>query len=339
MKGPGRRTALITGILGQDGTLLAERLLARGDRVVGVARPGAIARARDDPDRSLVARRCEIHELDIGSPELASLVAAVEPGETYHLAAVHHSSEGASGETPAVLGAMTAVNFNMAETLARTLAERGLESRLLVAASSQIWTPARLEHVVDETVAPNPTTFYGKTKTWAMQCLDHFRERFGVHASCAILFNHESHLRAPAFVTRKVCLHAARVARGERSRLRLANIGARVDWTAAQDSVAAMQAIASHERPGDFVVASGRARSIRDLLDAAFAAIGVAWQPHVDCDIDRPLPCLVGDSAKAHRILGWRPTIAFSEMVARMVERDLRRLDAAPDGGRSSTQS
>ncbi|CAN5672546.1 GDP-mannose 4,6-dehydratase [soil metagenome] len=315
-------TALITGVLGQDGSLLAELLLDRGYRVVGVARPGAqVAREL----HSLVSRITMI-ELDLATTGWATeLVRREQPDEVYHLAACHRSSEPGLRDDPETQQRMVAVNHAAALALAHALlvVDRG---RLVVAGSSQMYTPALPPPRITEAIPRAPATFYGVTKASTLDALAWLRTHQGLGASTAILFNHESPRRPPAFVSRKITLAAARIAAGRAHELVLGDLSSRADFCSAVDVVEALAAMATHE-PADRVLASGELHGLADLCAAAFGAVGLDWRAYVRSSQpagDRP--ALVGDPTRAEHELGWRRRRDFTTWVTEMVSADRDRV-------------
>jgi GDPmannose 4,6-dehydratase len=314
---------LVTGALGQDGFLLCRRLRELGAEVFGVVRPGV---GRSDRRDILTGLGCRLVDLDIGdTAALADLVAEVRPAHIFHLAAVHHASD-SPPETPQVWQAMIAVNVIATEAIARTCVTAGIDCSLVYASSSQVWTAHRPEHRVDEKTPVEPATFYGQTKAWATDLLRRYRASYGLRATIAVLFNHESPWRDAGFVSRKITMAAAQAASGKREILTLANIGARVDWQAAADVIEGLLLMAGSEVPDDYVLASGQSHSVRDFLDAAFGHVGVDWEDLVRANEDRPAPALVGIPRKALSQLGWRPRCAFDQLVRGMVDADVARL-------------
>jgi GDPmannose 4,6-dehydratase len=326
-------TSLVTGALGQDGFILCQRLQALGvqdlgergyrAKVIAVARPGGQQTVRRD---ALIKLGCRVIELDVGNAAaLAELVAAERPKHIFHLAAAHHSSD-AGPETPEIWQSMTAINVAATEALASAAIRAGTGGSLIYASSSQIWTARQLEHRVEETTPVEPATFYGRTKIATADLLHKHRNRHGLRASVAILFNHESSLRSPNFVTRKVTMAAARAARGETKKLRLLNLGACVDWQAASDVAEGLLLMAKSEAPDDYVLASGNGRSVREFVEIAYRHVGLDWQRFVVAERDEPGPFLVGTPDKAARQLGWRPRQTFEGLIGSMVNADVARL-------------
>jgi GDPmannose 4,6-dehydratase len=312
-------TALVTGPTGQDGSYLVEALLAAGWRVHGVVR-------RVDGTAGLPTS-VTWHEVDLrAAQDLGRVVRTVLPDRVYNLAGV--SSVARSWNEPELT---TAVNAAAVTTLLeaswQVQEERGRPVRFLQASSAEIFGAA--EQVPQTELTPlRPVNPYGATKAFAHHMVSVYRGR-GLHASSCILYNHESPRRPESFVTRKITAAAARIARGEQDELVLGNLDARRDWGWAPDFVDAMLLAAAHDRAGDYVVATGRDHSVRDFAAAAFAHAGIAdWERHVrtDRDLVRPAdaPVLVGDASRARSVLGWRPTMAFEQIVAAMVDADLR---------------
>ena len=297
-----QRTELITGVLGQDGSYLAERLRAHGYRVVGITRK----------------------EIDLAAPPspqwATDLIAEVKPDEVYHLAACHHSS--AYRDDPAQQQRMVLVNYTAALALAHGLLARG-SGRFIFAGSSQMYTAQDPPARIDEHTSHAPSTFYGVTKAATRDALRWLRERHGLHASTAILFNHESPRRSPAFASRKIVQAAVRIAAGQQRTLELADLSSRTDWSWAPDVVAALHAMATADVPADRVVASGKLHTIADLCEVAFAAVGRDWHEHVTCEKPQgDRPALVGDASALERD-GWTRTRRFAEWVTEMVRAEL----------------
>lgn len=318
-----RRTALITGILGQDGRLLARRLRDDGYRVIGITRPGRESPG-DGPGPGV-----EVLGVDLAdSSAVEAVLGDRRPDEIYHLAAVHHSSQ----EDPLASGldvreAMFVHNFLSTRAIISAMARRRSRAHLVFAASSQMYTAASPQHEITEDSRRDPPTFYGLTKSWCMEMLAFFRAHEGLRASGAILFNHESTLRDPRFVSRKITQAAARARAGLETRLELLNVGARVDWCDARDVAQALTLMARAEAGGDYVVASGRLHTVRDLLRVAFGHVGLDWRDFVSFRRDAEEPARVGQPRQIRETLGWSPAVPFEDMIVEMVEHDRRRLD------------
>ncbi len=311
--------ALVTGVTGQDGSYLAERLLADGWEVHGMVRPPE----GDEEAIEGAADGVQVHVGDLADPgALERLVAATAPDVVYHLAGL--SSVARSWEEPAVTAELTAT------PVARLLAACASSSappRVVLASSAEVFGGA-VETPQSEQTPVRPVSPYGAAKAYVLQLGQVYRGA-GLHVSSAVLYNHESPRRPPTFVTRKIAAGAVAIARGEQSELRLGNLDAVRDWGWAPDYVDAMVRMAAAEAPDDYVVASGRGHTVRDFVAAAFAAAGVAeWEQRVVVDptFFRPVDSvdLVGDASKIRARLGWRPTVEFEDLVAALVEAERR---------------
>jgi GDPmannose 4,6-dehydratase len=319
------RVVLVTGVAGQDGTLLAQRLVDDGCEVHGIVRSeGSVGRrgSRTPPGVT-------IHVADVADPDqVYSVVAAVEPDEIYHLAGV--SSVAQSWAEPVLTGQVTGVGaVCVFEAAHRVRETTGRSITVLLASSAEIFGAP--DHAPqDETTPIRPVSPYGAAKAYAHLMAQTYRER-GLRVATVILYNHESSLREETFVTRKITTAVARVAVDRREKLVLGALDVRRDWGWAEDYVDAMVRAARHVEADDFVIATGVSHSVADFVSAAFRRIGVAsWRDHVVIDplLARPVDQseIVGDAAKARRVLGWGPTVEFDEMVARMVDHDVRLL-------------
>lgn len=319
--------ALITGITGQDGSYLAERLVAEGVEVHGMVQDAdttADAFGAEHPQVTL-------HEGDLGVPDrLRELVAAVEPDELYNLGGI--SSVAFSWQRPVLTAQLSGLAAAVLFDAALTLQERaGRRVACVQASSSEIFGDAAVVPQ-DEATPVRPVSPYGAAKAYAHHMAAVYRGR-GLHVASCILFNHESPRRPTTFVTRKITREVARIARGEATTLMLGNLEARRDWGWAPDYVDAMVRAVRHERADDFVVATGVSSSVSDFVRIAFARVGIQdWQDHVELDAQfaRPVDALelVGDASKARRELAWQPTVPFEEIVHRMVDHDVAALEA-----------
>lgn len=306
--------AFITGIGGQDGTYLAERLVGEGMEVHALVF-SSDGHPEHCPDEVV------LHTGDLGDLEATRrLVHEIAPAEVYNLAAI--SSVAQSWDEP---DRTAHVNGQAAVALMESARQVG-DVRVVQASSAEIFgEPGESPQTEDTAIRPvNP---YGAAKAFAHLSAHVLRQR-DLHVSSVILYNHESPRRAERFVTRKITSTAAAIARGDADELVLGNLEARRDWGWAPDYVDAMVRAARAEEPSDYVVATGRAHSVRDFVAAAFAAAGVTdWESLVRSDprFFRPADPteLVGDASRARDVLGWEPTVAFEEIVARMVAADL----------------
>jgi GDPmannose 4,6-dehydratase len=316
-------TTFVTGITGQDGTYLVERLLGEGVAVHGLVRPG------DGAVADLQARHpgVVLHEGDLGDLDrLAGLVEEVAPDEVVNLAGI--SSVALSWQEPVLTARLSGLAVAaLLEAAYRVQESTGRPVRFLQASSSEIFGQPDVEPQ-DERTPVRPVSPYGSAKAFAHHQTAVYRGR-GLHAATAILFNHESPLRPTAFVTRKITAAAAEIGRTGAGVIALGNLDARRDWGWAPDYVDAMVRALRHDVPDDFVVATGRTHSVRDFAEAALrrAGVGDDWEQHVAVDprFVRPADAsvMVGDPSKAERELGWRRTVEFEEVVARMVEHDM----------------
>lgn len=325
--------ALITGAGGQDGSLLAERLATAGQTVLAVLRPGG-SRPAVAPPAASTAGRIEWLELDLRDAQaLGALVERCRPTAVYHLAAAHHASQEAhSRQALQDRQAMIDLNFGVVRTLAFALLEHGLAAHLVVAGSSQMYRPRAdgQDLRVDELTPFDPSTFYGQTKVWAADLLRTLRREHGLRASLAVLFNHESPRRRPAFLSRKVSLAAARAAAGVGQPIELLNLGARTDWSAASDIVDALQRVAARHTGGEWVLGSGQAHSVRELVEAAFLHAGLDWREWITARRDERGAALVACTDRAERELGWQRRLGFDALVASLVDADREALAREP---------
>jgi GDPmannose 4,6-dehydratase len=314
------RRALVTGITGQDGTYLAERLLAEGRRVTGLVRPPL-----DRPLPALDAFRDDVELVAADLADAGAVAAAVRdarPDDVFHLAAPTFVP--ASWEDPARTLAEVAGG-----TAAVLRAAGEADARVLVATSPEIFGDAG-ESPQHEGSPRRPRSPYGVAKLAAHELVRVLRDERGLHACAAITYNHESPRRPERFVTRKITRAAAAVALGLEREVALGDLSAQRDWSHAADVVAGMVLALDHPEPGDYVLASGEARTVGAFAEAAFAAVGLAAADHVRVDerfVRPPEPTpLIGDPARAREVLGWAPRVAFEDLVAEMVEADLAAL-------------
>lgn len=311
--------ALITGIAGQDGSYLAEQLLAEGHEVVGMVR-GHVDRPianLEDVDGRVTRVTGDL----LDPPSLLAGLEVADPQVVFHLAAPSYVP--ASWEHPAqVMAAIAGATGALLEAARR----QDPAIRVVVASSGAIFGDAD-ETPQRETTTPRPTTPYAIAKLAAHQLVGVMRERHGLHASSAIAYNHESIRRPEHFVTRKVTRGAARIAAGLQNELLLGDLDAVRDWSDARDIVAGMRLMVAADEPGDYILASGVGRTVRDLVTAAFAVVGLDPAEHVRTDPQfvrgpETTPS-VGDATRAREQLGWRPEHTFEDLIATMVEADL----------------
>jgi GDPmannose 4,6-dehydratase len=326
---PQPKIALITGITGQDGSYLAEFLLEKGYSVHGlVRRTSHLQRSRIDHlrhDEALHDRRLFLHYGDLSDiAALRRVFDEVRPTEVYHLAGQSHV--GLSFELPE----STCEEAGMATLRLLEIAHAQTEPpRFYHASSSEIFGAAA-ETPQNENTAFRPTSPYGCAKAFATQIARVYRESYDLFVCNGILYNHESPRRGENFVTRKIARGAARIARGLEKSLTLGNLDGRRDWGRAQDYVKAMWMMLQHDRPDDYVVATGETHSVRDFVETAFACVGLSWDEFVkhDASFDRPAEPsrLVGCAEKITTTLGWKPSGTFEQLVREMVEAEVDQL-------------
>jgi GDPmannose 4,6-dehydratase len=316
------KRALITGIGGQDGSYLAELLLERGYEVAGMVRPGAV----EYPNLEAVRERIELLEADLlDQRSLATALEAARPGEVYNLAAP--SFVPASWERPVETAEFAAVG---ATSLLEAIRTVDPAIRVYQASSSEIFGEPRQSPQTEETPL-DPVTPYGVAKAYAHFIVSSYRRQYGLFACSGILYNHESPRRPLEFLPRKVAHGAAAISLGLQEELVLGDLDARRDWGYAGDYVRAMWLMLQEDEPGDYIVASGTSHSVRELVQCAFAHVGLDWEEHVRVDpaLQRgaaELHRLVGDASRAHGRLGWRREFDFEQLVHLLVDADLERL-------------
>lgn len=320
------KTALVTGVTGQDGAYLCELLLSKGYEVHGLLRRSASADVIASRLQWLgIDSKVTFHDgnlLDLSG--LIRIFESVQPSEIYNLAA--QSFVKSSWSQPLLTGQVTglgAANILEATRIASP------KARFYQASSSEMFGLIQ-EPVQTEKTPFYPRSPYGVAKVFAHWMTINYRESFGLHASCGILFNHESPLRGVEFVTRKITNGVAEIKMGLRDTLALGNLDARRDWGHARDYVQAMWLMLQQERPDDYVIATGRTASVREFCQLAFGHAGLNMEDHVVIDerFLRPaeVDVLLGDATKARETLGWKPTATLADLVAEMVDADIERI-------------
>jgi GDPmannose 4,6-dehydratase len=315
--------ALITGVTGQDGSYLAEQLAADGHQVFGLVRGQA------NPKRAWIQQLVpSVQLLDGDLLDQSSLVDALQaakPDVVFNLGAV--TFVGMSWQQPTLMTEVTGLG---ALRLLEAIRQVDPAIRVVQASSSEMFGSAPAPQ--NELTPFRPRSPYGAAKAFAHHTTVNYRESYGLHASTAIMFNHESPRRGEEFVTRKVSMAAARISRGEQEHLELGHMGPMRDWGWAPEYVAALPLIAQQETPGDYVLATGETHSIVDLCRAAFHEVGLHWLRYVRHDPAMVRPAdvkhLQGDATRAAELLGWQATVRFAEVVRRLVEADLQALAA-----------
>lgn len=320
------KRALVTGITGQDGAYLSQFLLGKNYEVYGIVRRSSGSDVMDAKLRWLGIQD-DVCFVDGNITDLSSIlriIRQVKPDEVYNLAA--QSFVKASWDQPLLTGTVTGLGAaNMLEAVRLELPS----ARFYQASSSEMFGLTS-DQVQTETTPFRPRSPYAAAKVFAHCMTVNYRESFSLHASCGILFNHESPLRGTEFVTRKVTDGVARIKLGLRQHLELGNIETKRDWGHARDYVEAMWLMLQQERPDDFVIATGRSLSVREMCEMVFRSAGLNSGDHIvitdkyfrPADVDR----LLGDPTKARRKLGWEPRTSVEEMLTEMLEADLKRI-------------
>ena len=321
------RRALITGITGQDGSYLAELLLSKGYEVHGLRRRSSTFGTEriehlifgDDPPLHL-------HYGDLSDGNgLMRLLREIEPHEVYNLAAQSHVR--VSFDQPTYTADVTAVGtLRLLEAIRDVQDDTGRQIRFYQASSSEMFGKV-VETPQKETTPFYPRSPYGVAKVYSHWITINYRESYDLHASCGILFNHESPRRGETFVTRKITRAATRIKLGLQEKLYLGNLDAKRDWGFAGDYVEAMWLMLQQETPDDYVVATNELYSVRDFCEKTFGQLGLNYEDHVEIDprYYRPaeVDLLLGDSTKAYEQLGWKPQTSFDQLVEMMVKKDL----------------
>jgi GDPmannose 4,6-dehydratase len=329
------RRALITGITGQDGSYLAEFLRGKGYEVHGLKRRSSsfntdrVDHLYQDVHES--GARFFLHYGDLNdASSLAWCLADVRPDEVYNLGAQSHVK--VSFEIPEYTSDVVGLGtVRLLEAIQRT----GLRCRFYQASSSEMFGTTPPPQT--EASRFHPRSPYACAKVFAHQATVNYRESYGMHASCGILFNHESPRRGETFVTRKITRGVAQIKLGMQDKLYLGNLDARRDWGFAGDYVEAMWAMLQQDNPDDYVIGTGESHSVRDFAEAAFSHAGLDWRQHVKIDPRYYRPAevndLCADASKARRILEWEPRVRFDELARMMVEADLAALQRKLKGG------
>lgn len=295
------KRAVLVGCDGQDGRLLRENLSRKGYAVTGVGR----------------------HTIDITDhAAVLDLVAASAPDEIYYLPAVHHSSENLTRDDHALFRASFAVHVTALIHFLDAMRQRAPQSRLFYAASSHVFGDDA-PSPQDEATPFAPTGIYGITKAAGVQTCRFYRAQHGLFVSTGILYNHESSLRAPSFVSKKIVDAALRIKAGRQDKLQLGTLAAEVDWGYAPDFVEAFHRILALDHPDDFVIATGEAHSVGELVQIAFSRLGLDWKNFVEEDktlLRKSVTTRIGNPAKLERATGWRPSVSFARMIEILVD-------------------
>lgn len=323
------KRALVTGITGQDGSYLAELLLSKGYEVYGVIRrsssfnTGRIDHIYADPHEKFSRLILVFGDLNDAS-SLNRLLREIKPDEIYNLGAQSHVR--VSFDIPEYTGDVTGLGTMR---FLEAIRESGISPRFYQASSSELYGKVR-EIPQNENTPFCPRSPYGCAKLYAHWVTINYRESYGIYACNGILFNHESPRRGETFVSRKITRAATRIKAGLQDKLYLGNLDAKRDWGYAPEYVEAMWLMLQKDRPDDYVIATGKAHSIRDFLDEAFGYLDMDWKDYVGIDprYYRPaeVDLLVGDASKAERELGWKAKTTFRELVRQMIDWDREHL-------------
>jgi GDPmannose 4,6-dehydratase len=321
-------TALITGVTGQDGSYLAELLLQKGYEVHGLIRRASsfnthrLDAVYRDPHESGV--RFLMHYGDLSdSGSLVNLIRRLEPDEVYHLGAQSHVK--VSFEIPEYTADATGMGT---VRILEAIRASGVQTRFYQASSSEMFGSSPPPQ--NEQTPFHPRSPYGVSKVFSHLMTVNYREAYGLFAANGILANHESPRRGETFVSRKITRAVARIQAGLQDKLYLGNLEARRDWGYAPEYVEAMWMMLQHDEADDFVISTGEAHTVREFAELAFARVGLDWERHVEVDPSYYRPAevdyLLLDSTKARRVLGWRPTTRFEDLVELMVDADVELL-------------
>lgn len=325
------KSALITGITGQDGSYLTELLLDKGYTVHGlVRRNSSTTRTRLEPlfaDKDIYDKRLFLHYADLDdATTIRRVLAKTQPDELYHLAGQSHV--GASFDIPESTCEFTAMGTLRLLEIVRDLEKR---PKFLHISSSEIFGKPDTSPQ-NERTPMRPITPYGVAKAFATNMTSLYRDSFELFACNAICYNHESPRRGESFVTRKITRAAAAISLGRQSKLRMGSLDAKRDWGYAPEYVDAMWRMLQQESPGDYVLATGKAHSVQEFLEAAFKAVHLDWHDHYEPDprFMRPAEVtnLVGDPTKAKQALGWKTQFDLAHLVKLMVEEDIKSFQA-----------
>jgi GDPmannose 4,6-dehydratase len=320
-----KKVALITGITGQDGSYLAELLLNKGYEVHGIVRRVAL----EDETHRLWRIRKILKDVNLHAGSLESyaslfnIILKIKPSEVYHLAAQSYVGYSFEDEFSTLN-----ININGTHYLLSAVKEfADSKIRFYFAGSSEMFGKVKSVPQNENTVF-NPRSSYGISKVTGYYLTKNYREAYNLHASNGILFNHESPRRGFEFVTRKISHAAARIKKGSKDKLKLGNLKAKRDWGHAKDYVEAMWMMLQKEKPGDYVVGTGKEHSVEEFAKKAFSHVGLNYKDHIVIDqkLMRPaeVDTLLADNSKALKDLKWKPKISFDELVSSMVEHDLK---------------
>ena len=310
------KKAVITGCFGQDGQLLYELLSKKGYKLVGIGRNSTLSNSKEYQKKQVSI---------IQLKEVESLVKNFKPDEIYHLAAFHESSQEAPSQNNLnIFKKSYAINVSSLVHFLESVRKFSPRTKIFYAGSSHVFGRPKAR-IQDENTPFNPENIYGITKTAGILTCRYYRNKYSVFAACGILYNHESHLRDPKFVTRKIIQSAIAIKKGRLNRLHLGNLKSQVDWGYAPDYVEAMHRILQLRIADDFVIASGKKHSVLEFVQTAFGDLGLDWKSFVKINpgiIKRKSHVLVGSPRKLMKATGWKPSVDFKTMIRRLLEKE-----------------
>jgi len=317
------KTALITGIFGQDGTLLTKSLLNKGYRILGLVRSGPENKYFRDHFESVTILKNNLSSYS----EVINLFKSNQIDECFHLAACHHESIKSNLFSLEQDSLMVQTNFESTKNLIHAILETGSKTKFFYAGSSQMFSPSEFNQSFDEKCSCNPSTFYGHTKVFSANLIDYYRKNHNFYGVTGILFNHESPLRSPKFISRLITKSCAQIAKGQLKKLEVRNPYGVTDWSSAKDFVEGFQQVLSQESAGDYIFSSGTQHKVMDLIEICFNHLKLDINEHLSFPQSAKTPdvSLIGDNTKL-KSTGWEPKYSFKEFILEMLEEDLKSL-------------
>lgn len=316
------KVALITGAWGQDGVLLAESLLNKGYQILGVGRPNSSTSA---PQHLKPVKELHFDLTDLKSVQKVFREYSIH--ECYHLAACHHESTKNEVLSLEKDSEMILTNFKSTENLIRGILESGNKTKLFYAGSSQMFTPSKYGEVFSEKSHYNPSTFYGHTKVFSANLIDYYRKKHGLFGVTGILFNHESPLRPPKFISRLITSTVAKISKGIEKKLEVRNPYGVTDWSSAKDFVEGYQLALSQREPEDLIFSSGKQHQVQDIINISFNYLNLNVSDFLSYPetATPPASSIIGDNSKLLK-LGWKQEYSFQKMIIEMLEQDLKEI-------------
>jgi GDPmannose 4,6-dehydratase len=318
------KKALITGIFGQDGSYLAEYLIANKYRVAGIVKAGDKKLNECKIHCQNLIDKCDINEINITNKlELIEFLSSNEFDEIYHLAAAHHSST--YSDNQAMMDKMIDVNFNSTRYFLDAIVRNGNKTRLFYAGSSQMYSADVQCGLINEETPFMPSTFYGYTKLWSQQLINYYRNNYGIYGVTGILFNHESPRSGESFVTRYITKSVAEIKYGSMNKLEIQNPAALVDWSSAKDFIEGIKLTLQAPLPYDYVFGSGECKSVLDIIKIVFNYHELDWNNYMHgFNGKKDERGLAGNPFRLINQLQWVPKYSFEEMVLEMAEHDTK---------------